>query len=383
MRDIITVAKNELRNLFNSKATILTVVIIPLITVLLGAILTFTMTQEIIAQQIDFTADGYVINAPDIYKADLEKLGVVEADADELEDIKTAITKGKVDVLVVFPVDFELSEDESSMCDIEIWYNSSQTNSAYAFQYVTGVLDSARPDVFAVNADESVNYDLIQDGDFFNLLLSQFYPLYALITMLSSIVTFAAVIVMTDKEKGFMNMFLIAPIKRTHLALGKFAALFTLCSISAASILVGTIGTAIIFPLMYAGESVSFSFMSYVQIFLSILSVGTAVAGIGFLSSTFAKTTNQATLPGMAVSAIVSFGATFTMIPSVGDFVDKIASFVYFVPVLNISFCLKDIVSSSASWGNILISFALNVALGIVLVLVAAKKFDDEKVMQL
>ena len=85
MRDIITVAKNELRNLFNNKGTILTVVIIPLITVLLSAILSFTMTQEMIAQQIDFTADGYVINAPDIYKADLEKLGVVEADADELE----------------------------------------------------------------------------------------------------------------------------------------------------------------------------------------------------------------------------------------------------------------------------------------------------------
>ena len=383
MRDIITVAKNELRNLFNNKATILSVVIIPLITVLLGAILTFTMTQEMIAQQLDFTADGYVINAPDIFKADLEDLGVVEADVDELEDIKTAITKGKVDVLVVFPIDFELSEDESSMCDIEIWYNSSQTNSAYAFQYVTGVLDSARPDVFTVNADESQNYDLIQDGDFFNLLMSQFFPFYALITILGAIISFAASIVMTDKEKGFMNMFLIAPIKRTHLALGKLGALLTLCIISAISILLGTIGMVFIFPLMYAGQVVSFNLMSYVQIFVCVLSAGVAVSGIGFLSSTFAKTINQATLPGYAVSSVVSFGGMLTMIPSVADFVNKIGNVLYFIPVLNISFCLQDIVSNSASWGNILISIAINTVLAIVFVLISAKKFDDEKVMQL
>ena len=383
MKDLITVFKRELKITFRRTEDFIGIVITPLLSILFGSILIFTMMQGMIKEQVNFEADGYTVNAPEIYKESLAQLGIVEAEASDIEDIKDAITNGDVDILIVFPTDFELRTDKEELCDIEMWYNSSETDSAYALQYATGVLDSARPSVFTVNADQSKSYDLIREGGMFVYVMEMFFPMYALMGALIAVQNIAAYSVAADKEHGFMSMLLITPVKRTHLAFGKALALFTVCAISAVSSLAGTIGATLIYPLMDIGGIVSFSFITYVQLFVCMLSASVAMTGFCFFVSTLAKSAKKAMAFASWIGMLIPMCSLLTAIPSVEDLVNELGAIPYLIPLFNMNFCLHDVISSSVSMTNLLIAIGINLLLAVVTTVSAAKNFNDEKVMQI
>ena len=83
MKDLITIAKRELKLTFRRTGDVLELVIMPLFMILFGSILMFLAAQASVELQTNFKADGYVVNAPDIYRDGLLEIGIVSAEQSE------------------------------------------------------------------------------------------------------------------------------------------------------------------------------------------------------------------------------------------------------------------------------------------------------------
>lgn len=382
MKDLIIICKRELKIAFKRTEDIINVIFIPFIMVVLGSMLVFVAIQGEVAKQVDFKADGYVVNAPEQFENDLKELGIVKLDQSKIEGVKKDISKGDSDILIVFPSDFKTSSDPAEMSDIEVWYNSAQTDSAYAYQYAIGVLDTARPNVFTVNEDESVKYDLIQDQDMFVQIMDMVLPMFGLMGVLMTVAGIASYSVAADKENGFMSLLLITPVKRSSLALGKAFAMYTLCTINVISVAVGIVGVILVYPLLGLGGKAGFDFVTWGEMLACLLSATTTMTGLCFLASTLAKKARQASLPCTLIGSLLPLVSIVTIIPTVSDYIETVGIIPYLIPIFNITFCLGDVVSSSVSTVNLIVALGINLLITVAATLLAVVKFNDEKVMQ-
>ena len=112
MRDIITVAKKELKVFFNDKAVIMQMFLLPFLIVFGYAML---MTSTINAQketeeQLEKPVVAYSINAPEEFSNVLAELKITPAPNSDIEKYKKQVTDKETDLLMVFPEDFKMSE---------------------------------------------------------------------------------------------------------------------------------------------------------------------------------------------------------------------------------------------------------------------------------
>ena len=125
MKDILTILKKEIKSVFQSKQILFQIIIVPLILILAGSLLSFTLIDSTMETQENFKIDGYVVNAPDVFVDAFTELGLKNASEDDIDTIKESIAEDKAHVLLVFPQDFELTYDQEALQNVEMWYNSN------------------------------------------------------------------------------------------------------------------------------------------------------------------------------------------------------------------------------------------------------------------
>ena len=105
MRDIITVAKKELRAFFNDKAILFQMFLLPFIFVFGYAMLMVTMTdsQKESTEQLEKPVVAYSINAPEEFDDVLKELKITPAADNDIEKYQKQIKNKETDLLMVFP----------------------------------------------------------------------------------------------------------------------------------------------------------------------------------------------------------------------------------------------------------------------------------------
>ena len=381
LKDILTVAKKELKNCFSDKAILTQILLLPFIMVF-----GYAMLMSVVGggtngtDEKDYTA--YYINAPEYMTVGFEELGLKSAELD-VDTIKNQIAEKECDLLVVFPEDFAIAEVGAvELSDVQIWYNSESTDSAFLYSATAQFLGAFQPSVFTVNADADTDYDFGDENYAVKQLLGILLPMMILMSVFIVCMNLAAESIAGDKERGFLNTMLIAPIKRSSIAAGKSLCVFVAAVIGGLSAFVGM---AVSLPKLAessgATESITYSFSEYLLLFGVTITAVFALAGVLLILSTVAKDVKQATSIAPALMLVLMVASMLTIVESFGEVVDDLGMINACIPAWNTMVVMQDIIAFDYSPAFAVTTCAVNLLFAVIAIFITGRLFENEKIV--
>lgn len=247
---ILTIMKKELTRFFTDKRLVFTTILMPGILIYLMYTFMGTAITSMYGPSEEMT-EVAVVNLPDSIASvpTGDSMKFVSVDASEIESLKKAVENAEKDILVVFPSDFDeqvaayRTDSGAAAPNVEIYFNSSTTDSQNAYRMMAALLDgyeSLLANKFDINAGDGV-YDLATVEDTASSFFASMLPLLLMIFLFSGCMAVAPESIAGEKERGTITTILITPIRRGELAIGKIAALAIVALLSGISSALGTI----------------------------------------------------------------------------------------------------------------------------------------------
>ena len=380
MKDIITVAKKELRSCFSDKMILAQILLLPFAMVFGYVLLMSSMMSDLTTADVKYKA--YMVSAPTSLVKPLEDLGCEDLTSDKIESIKDGIRKKQYDVLVVFPENFAPENPAGgSLQDVEVWYNTEKNSSMMAYQRVSETLNTLQPKAFSVNGDKEVEHDLGDSNRAQRLMLGMILPLMLLMAAFQVCSNLAAESIAGDKERGFLNTMLITPVKRRNIAAGKSIGIFAIAFMAGLS---GFIGMMLSMPSLEKAmniSDVSYSITEYLLLFISIFTAVAVLAAILLIISTLSKTVKQATTIAPIITVTIMVCSFLTTMDSFSAAIERLGMGNNFIPAWNAIQNLKDIICLDYSGTDVLISCGFNIVVSAIAVFIVGKCFESEKIV--
>ncbi len=381
-KDILTVAKKELRSCFKDKAIFLQIVLLPFVLVFGYSILMSTLSGT---TQAEDTADhtAYCINAPEYMKDGFAELGIISAEPDMAGSIMEDISEKECELLIYFPEDFTLAEaGAAELSDAELWYNSENTDSIRLYNSVMAFLDSFQPSVFTVNADTDTDHDFADDNYDLKKMLGTLLPMIILMSVFMVCMNLAAESIAGDKERGFLNTILIAPVRRSSIAAGKSLSIF------AASVIAGIsafAGMALSLPKlaesMDSEAGISYSVSEYLLLFAVVITAVFALAGVLLIISTAAKSVKQATSIAPMLMLVLVVAGMLVDVEGVGKAIESFGTGNSFIPAWNTILVMQDIIALDYSPSLAVTACVVNLAFAAIAIFITGRLFENEKIV--
>ncbi len=392
MKNILTIIKKEFLRFFKDSRMVLTTLILPgLLIYLIYSFMGDGLTSLFEADD-NYIYTVYVYDMPEElnenYFKQLKNFKFVEISENEIENIKTSIEDKQVDCLVVFPKDFmeTINSYDSTVSgavapNVEIFYNSTKTESQSAYSTVVSLLDtfeSTMSNKFDINAG-GLQHDLASQKDVTGQMFSMLLPMLIMIFMFSGCMAVAPESIAGEKERGTIATLLVTPIKRSELAIGKILALSVIALLSGISSFLGTI---LSLPKLYGssmeGMDISvYNVGDYLMLLGILLSSVLIMISLISIISAYAKSVKEASTLIMPLMIIVMIMGVSSMFAS--TIADNV--FIYFIPLFNSSQAMSGIFSFNANILNVVITIFSNILYSVLLVVILAKMFNSEKIM--
>lgn len=385
---IITIMKKELARFFGDKRMVFSILMPGILIYILYSFMGGAMGSAFSVDE-DYVPSIQAVQLPASVQtlAGAAELPVETIAESELEAAKTAVTEQNLDLLLVFPenfdqavADYEAVSGEAAP-NVEIYYNSASTNSTFTYQAMAGLLDAYEAQMvnkFDVNAGVG-SYDLATIEDTTGSIFAMMMPMLLMIFLYSGCAAVAPESIAGEKERGTIATMLITPIRRGDIALGKILALAVIAMLSAAS---STIGTVLSLPKLMGGAADELNTNIYgaqdylllaVVIFSTVLVLVTLIS----LLSAFAKTIKEAQTYAMPVMLLVmALGITGFLGGSAPQELP-----VYFIPLYNSVKCMTGVFSFSALPTGVAVTVGVNLVVTLLGVFVLAKMFNSEKII--
>ena len=390
--NILTVMKKEFTRFFTDKRMVLTTIFLPGIMIYLLYTFMGSGLSGQLEQSEDFKPAVYVENLPESVKTvvsqgDLMELKEVSNEKD-VKDVKEKISDGdeNYNLLAVFPENFDDqiaaydSKSGEEAPNVELYYNSTETDSSTAYNLMTSVLDqieSAMANKFDINAGNG-EYDLASEEDMTAQMFSMMIPMLMIMFLFSGCMAVAPESIAGEKERGTIATLLVTPMKRSHLALGKILSLSVIAILSGCS---SFLGTMLSLPnLMGAAGDISanvYGVKDYVMLFFIIISTVMVIVSVIAIVSAFAKSVKEATgwvTPIMLISMLIG-------ITSMIDSLCKTEPVWYLIPLYNSVQSMNGVFSLNMNVTNIIVTVIANFCYAGIGVFVLTKMFNSEKVM--
>ena len=384
---IFKIFKKELDRFFKDRRTLIALIMPGILIYLLYSLMGGFMADAFMPDE-EYTPIIYSVNTPKSAEALFSAAEIEITESSDIDAEKQLITDGEADILMIFPEGF----DEKIMAyspmsgepapNIEIYYNSTSTNSTTAYQTVVAVLDafeSSMSNIFDVNriSSEDQSYDLSTDEDMMGMIFSMMMPMLMMSLLFSGCMAVAPESIAGEKERGTIATLLITPTKRSHIAIGKILALSVMALISGTS---STIGTLLSLPKLMGGDvelgNPTYNVSDYVMLAAVILSTVLVFITLISIISAYAKSIKEAGTylsPLMIMSMLVGLSGMSGEATSVRA--------LYLVPVYNSVQNMVAIFSFSGDIINVIITVCANLALTAVGVFVLTRMFNSEKIM--
>lgn len=386
-----TVFKKEMKRFFSDKKMIIMILLPGLMIFLMYNVMGSTI-GNMVASSSEYLV--YSENMPESIKttlSSLEEVTIENVDVDTLsinnDDVKQQLADGSgCDAFIVFPENFEtdiLNYDIASgekAPQMEIFYNSSDTDSQAAFAMLSSVMEgyeNAMTNKFDINSG-SAQYDLADEKDMTGMFFSSLMPMLILIFLYSGCMAVAVESIAGEKEKGTIATMLVTPVKRSSIAIGKICALSIVALLSGAS---STIGTVTSLPKLVGDDSDMLNGNFYTAsdyIMLAVVILATVLFLVTILSiiSAMAKSVKEAqtyVLPVMIIVMVIGFSGMFSSAP------DSI--FVYMIPLYNSVQSIANIFSFNLNFANIAVTVVSNLVYTGIGIFALTKIFNSEKIM--
>lgn len=392
MNSILTVMKKELFRFFSDKRMLLSTIFLPGVMIYVM----YSFMGEAFSQKAEvednYKASVYAVNMPSSLKTAFDSLDALEyrdTEGVSLEDMKAEVTGQNCDLIMVYPENFEkdiIAYDSmtstASAPQIEIYYNSSKTESINAYQMAVSVLDqfeSSMTNKFDVNNNQDIKYDLASDKDITAQVFASLFPMLLMMFIFSACMAIAPESIAGEKERGTLTTVLVTPIKRSQLAIGKIIALSIIALLSGIS---SFIGTALSLPKLMGGASDEintnvYGVQDYVLLLLIVLCSVLVIIALISIISAYARNVKEAgtyVTPLMIIVMIVSITTMFgSGAPT--------EIYWYLIPIYNSVQCMNSVFLFSVDVLNVIVTIISNIAYAGVFVWVLTKMFQSEKIL--
>lgn len=382
---MFTIFRKELARFFGDRRTALATILLP--GVLIFAVYTFmgsALSSQFSVDE-DFTPSVQAVNLPGSVSALAGQAGLEIPAAQDPETAKSLIQDEALDLLAVFPPDFDgqvTAYDVASGAPapaVELYYNSASVDSFAAYELMGALLEGYETSLankFDVNPGSGV-YDLATQADTAGTFLSSMMPMLLMIFLFSGCMSAAPESIAGEKERGTIATLLITPLRRSGLALGKICALSIIALLSGLS---STIGTLLSMPTLMQLEGdvgAAYSPVHYLALCLIILSTVLFLVACVSLISAFAKTIKEAqtyVTPLMILAMVVGVTAMFGGGASTH-------AWAYLIPFYNSVQVMAGIFALELNWTYLLLAVIANFAYTAIGVWGLTRMFNSEKVM--
>lgn len=383
------IAKKELDRFFRDSRMVISTVLLPGLLIYVM----YSFMGSALSNQFD-TAEDYqfavaAVHLPASVEAMLpeELYDIAQVtSADDMEACKEAIREKELDALIVFPTDFEvavadpLSPERSAPPQVEIYYNSSSTESDAAYETLCASLDlyeSALANRFDVNAAGD-GYDLASEKDATGFIFSSMLPMLLMIFLFSGCMSVAPEAIAGEKERGTIATILVTPTKRSELAIGKIIALSIIALLSGAS---STLGTMLSLPKLMGGvETMSAAYYTaadYAVLAVVILSTVLLLVALISIISAYAKTIKEAQTSVMPLMIVVIFIGVTAMFG--GGAKTQLAY--YCIPLYNSVQTMVGIFSFEMIPATVALTVGVNLACTVIACFALTRMFNSETIM--
>ncbi len=386
MSNIWTIMKKEFDRFFKDKRLVMSTLLLP------GLMIYFVYSIMGSAMGSQFeTSEEYaykmeVVNMPASLEVafDAEMFDIIPVDSVNTDTLSQRISDRELDAAIIFEDNFDevVATVNGVTTGIEIYYNSTVTESSEAYSIVANVLNSVETsivDIIKVNADATKQYDLSTDEDMAAFLMAMIMPMLLVSFLFSGSMSVAPESIAGEKERGTIATLLVTPIKRSHIAIGKIVSLSAIALLSGLSSFIGII---LALPAYMEGvvgdmDMQVYGMKEYVVVLVVILSTVLLIVSLISVISAYAKSVKEASSfisPIMIVSMLLGITTMFGS-GSVQPF------WVYLIPMYNSVQCFSSIFNFELNMMPIIVTFVSNLVYATVLGLVLAKMFDSEKIM--
>ena len=383
MNKITAIVKKELFRFLTDKKLMLTTVFLP--GLMIYAIYSFMgdgMMNMFEADE-DYKPQTAVYHLPDSLNTRFNTLYMDMVDVEDLsaEEAKEKIATQDLDLAVIFPEDFDEAVENGVKPEIEVYYNSVNTESSHIYQFVISALDSyeeSLANVFTLNSKGEA-YDLASEEDMSAMIYSMMLPMLLLTFVYSGCIAVAPESIAGEKERGTIATLLVTPMKRSDLALGKVISLSIVALMSGIS---SFLGTMLSLPKLMGSElegmsAAVYSIKEYFLLFLVVISAVLLLTAVISIISAWTSSVKEASTAVSPLMIVVMLTGVSSMLLS-GE---SVSTVLYLVPLYNLVLCMNGIFSFHYDLIQILIALGMNLAVTGVLIVVLTKMFNSEKVM--
>lgn len=384
---IFKIFKKELDRFFKDRRTLVALIMPGILIYLIYSLMGSFMADAFMPDE-EYIPTIYSVNTPDFINTIFDAAEIRLTESEDIEAEKQSIRDGYADALIIFPEDFyesiilndKITSDSAP--NVEIYYNSADTNSATAYQTIVAVLDafeSQMTNLFDVNRPSSADqtFDLASNEDITGMIFSMMMPMLMMMLLFSGCMAVAPESIAGEKERGTIATLLITPAKRSHIAIGKILALSVMALISGAS---STIGTLLSLPKLMGGavelSDATYNAADYVMLAAVILSTVLVFITLISIISAYAKTVKEAgtyLTPLMIMSMLVGLSGMM------GDAATNPA--LYAIPIFNSVQSMIGIFSFDGNAINVIITVCTNIAFTAVGIFALTRMFNSEKIM--
>lgn len=390
-KNIITIIKKEFARFFGDKRMVFTTVLMPgLLIYVLYSFMGNGLASQFETDE-DYVYQIHTVNLPDSLESFsmMDNVNLIAEKESAIDEVKQEIADKDTDTLVVFPEDFDeqvAAYDSltatSPAPNVEVYYNSTSTESSAAYQLVSYALDSyesALANKFDVNAATDDSYDLASKEDSTAQFFAMMLPMLMTMFLFSGCMAIAPESIAGEKERGTIATLLVTPIKRSELAIGK---IISLSAIGLLSGLSSFVGTMLSLPklmgdtsdLMDAGV---YGMTEYVQLLIVILTTVLVIIGLISIISGFANSVKEAGTAATPLMIVVMLIGVTSMLS--GGAPKEF--YWYLIPIYNSVQSMNAIFSFTASGVNLAVTAVSNLVYTLLMVVVLTKIFDSEKIM--
>lgn len=376
-KDISTVYKKEIRSILKDKTILLMCILLPFAIMFMEG---YLMTALNDTEEKETTYNAYYMNAPQDLTESLKAIGFSDEKV-EKNDCIDRIKSKDAKMLLIFPEGFKIDPESTNVPNIEIYYNSSDNDSLKLREKVSTLLDMLRPEVFTINADTSITYDLGDEDYMAKNMIASMVPGLLVMTIIYGIMSLASNIIAGDKESNFLNTVLITPVRRSSVAIGKAFAVMTAAGISAVSAFAGLAYLMSKFNDMLGEYAVSYAATDYILTFAVIICEAFALVGLILIISTLAKTARSAQTLSVIPIMVLFLGSFLTSNESTQSLLANFGVKNYLIPMWNSTYLTKNLLLSGVSTTEILMTCAINIVFGILCLGIVSNLFNNEKIV--
>ena len=391
MLGFVNIVKKELDKIFKSPRLIFSTFILPgLLIFLIYSVMgsSFTNVSEVqpsiiyVNEEVQSFQDA-ISNLPDL------NIQIVKYNNIDKEQIKKDIDETKYFLYIEFEENFDQKINDyitgkvNTSPVMEVYFDETSTESSTAYNKVVTILESMRSIITSQNSIP-VNFisfmpiNVATDEEMSTQFFAMLMPMMIIIFIFAGGIAVGADTIAGEKERGTIATLLMAPINKNQIVLGKIISTVIITILSGVASFIGLAASMPNMGDMYGSvQSVNYSFITYIQLFVLILMVSLIASSVFLLASTLAKSTKEATtyaMPAYILAMVVSMMTIFdTSMPT--------NILPYFIPLYNLSIGIKGVLLNQITSIQILsIVFSTLAFFGIIIYLVT-KLFKSEKLM--